>query len=143
MIRYWIVEIFMIRRSKQFLIRKRFLWFTNFSTKNFLRWSENASLLHLPILGGWWLCFIICFYQDLVFGGFANLPHKHNYWSVPYYTGSFNVKLGEKVQKMYLLVFTCLNVRAMYLELLPDMTCEQLKKISFIPHWYLSYCIRI
>ena len=41
------------------------------------------------------------------------------------YTGSFNVKLGEKVQKMYLLVFTCLNVRAIHLELLPDMTCEQ------------------
>ena len=29
------------------------------------------------------------------------------------------------MQKMYLLVFTCLNVRAIHLELLPDMTCEQ------------------
>ena len=41
------------------------------------------------------------------------------------FTGHFNVKLGDKIQKMYILVFTCLNVRAIHLELLPDMSCAQ------------------
>ena len=40
------------------------------------------------------------------------------------FTGHFQVKFGEKVAKMYLLVFTCLNVRAIHLELLPSMSCE-------------------
>jgi len=40
------------------------------------------------------------------------------------YTGHVYVKLGDKLSKMFLLVFTCLNVRAVHIELLPDMTCN-------------------
>lgn len=39
------------------------------------------------------------------------------------FTGHIFVKLGDKIVKMYLLVFTCLNVRAIHLELLPSMSC--------------------
>ena len=40
------------------------------------------------------------------------------------YTGHFWVKdeLSEKSVKMYILVFTCLNVRAVHFELLPNMS---------------------
>ncbi|KAF2344414.1 Integrase catalytic core, partial [Trinorchestia longiramus] len=38
------------------------------------------------------------------------------------FTGHFQVKLGSTITKMYILLFTCLNVRAVHLELVPDMT---------------------
>jgi len=39
-------------------------------------------------------------------------------------TGHTFVKFGGKMQKMYVLLFTCINVRAIHLELLPDLTCQ-------------------
>jgi len=47
------------------------------------------------------------------------------------YTGNIYVKLGDKLVKMYLLLFTCLNVRAIHLELLPDLTSDQFL-LSFV-----------
>ena len=38
------------------------------------------------------------------------------------YTGHFFVKFGEITYKFYLLVFTCLNVRCVHLELVPSMS---------------------
>jgi len=40
------------------------------------------------------------------------------------FTGHFWVKIDDVSRKMYLLVFTCLNVRAVHLELLADMSCR-------------------
>jgi len=40
------------------------------------------------------------------------------------FTGNVWIKLGDKLSKMYLLVFTCLNIRSIHLELLPDLTCK-------------------
>ena len=38
------------------------------------------------------------------------------------FTGHINVKIGETVTKMCLLVFTCLHIRDIHIELLPNMT---------------------
>jgi hypothetical protein len=38
------------------------------------------------------------------------------------FTGHFFVKFGESYIKMYLVIFTCLNIRAIHLELVPDMS---------------------
>jgi hypothetical protein len=38
------------------------------------------------------------------------------------YTGHFHVKLGNSFVKMYLLVLTCLSIRAIHLELVPSMS---------------------
>ena len=38
------------------------------------------------------------------------------------YTGHFFVKMGDVVSKFYLLVFTCLSIRAIHLELVPSMS---------------------
>ena len=38
------------------------------------------------------------------------------------YTGHVWVKSNEGVSKMYLLIFTCLNIRAIHIELVPDMS---------------------
>jgi len=40
------------------------------------------------------------------------------------FTGHFWVRIDDVSRKMYLLVFTCLNIRAIHLELLPDMSCR-------------------
>ena len=40
------------------------------------------------------------------------------------FTGHIFVKLGDSLVKMYLLVFTCLNIRAVHLELVPSMSCK-------------------
>ena len=40
------------------------------------------------------------------------------------FTGHLFVKLAGSVQNMYILIFTCLNIRAIHLELLPSMTCK-------------------
>ena len=55
------------------------------------------------------------------------------------YTGNFNVKFGENTIKMYLLVFTCLNIRAVHLELVPSMSTTDflLAFVKFSNH----YCI--
>ena len=39
------------------------------------------------------------------------------------FTGHVYIKFNEILVKMYILVFTCMNVRAVHLELLPSMTC--------------------
>lgn len=41
------------------------------------------------------------------------------------FTGHFFVKNGETVAKYYLLIFTCLNIRAVHLELVPSMNTTQ------------------
>ena len=41
------------------------------------------------------------------------------------YTGHVIVREGEVDHKYYLLIFSCLNVRACHIELLPDMSAEQ------------------
>ena len=46
-------------------------------------------------------------------------PYKHTGVD---YTGHFFVKNGETTSKFYLLVFTCLNIRAVHLELVPSMS---------------------
>ena len=38
------------------------------------------------------------------------------------YTGHFFVKFGSEIQKMYLLIFTCLNIRAVHIELVQSMS---------------------
>lgn len=38
------------------------------------------------------------------------------------FTGHFNVRMGDKFVKMYLIIFTCLSIRAVHLELVPDMS---------------------
>ena len=40
------------------------------------------------------------------------------------YTGNFSVKLGDTTTKMYLLVITCLNVRAIHIEVVPSMSTK-------------------
>ena len=47
------------------------------------------------------------------------------------FTGNFLVKLGEKYVKMYIIVYSCINTRAIHLELLPNMTC-QMFLLSFV-----------
>ena len=41
------------------------------------------------------------------------------------YTGHFFIKYGTEVVKMYLVLFTCLNIRAIHLELVPNMTTAE------------------
>ena len=60
----------------------------------------------------------------------TNLPADRVNLVKPYkhvgvdYTGHLFVKLNGTVVKMYILVFTCLNIRAVHLELLPSMSCQ-------------------
>ena len=57
-------------------------------------------------------------------------PSERMHFSKPYvntgidFTGSMSVVYGGNVSKMYLLVFTCLNIRAVHIEILPDMTAS-------------------
>ena len=46
-------------------------------------------------------------------------------------TGHLYVKLGTDVVKMYIIIYTCLNVRAIHLDLLPNMTTEAIL-MSFV-----------
>ena len=64
---------------------------------------------------------------------FTNMPKHHLNLIKPFlhvgvdYTGHMWVKNTEtnKNTKMYILIFTCLNVRAIHLELLPDMSSKK------------------
>jgi len=47
------------------------------------------------------------------------------------FTGHIYVKLGDKLCKMYILLYTCLNIRAIHLEILPDMSVKQFL-LSFV-----------
>ena len=47
------------------------------------------------------------------------------------YTGHFFIKIGNETRKFYLIVFTCLNIRAVHLELVPSMTSSDFL-LSFI-----------
>ena len=40
------------------------------------------------------------------------------------YTGHVYIKYQNKLTKMYIIVFTCLNIRSVHIELLPSMTCK-------------------
>ena len=55
------------------------------------------------------------------------------------YTGHFFVKMGDETVKMYLLLFVCLNIRAIHMELLPDMTTANFL-LAFI-RFSNKYCI--
>ena len=60
----------------------------------------------------------------------ADLPKERVNFVKPYehtgidYTGHVFVKFCNEVIKMYLLIFTCLNIRSVHIELLPSMSCE-------------------
>ena len=63
------------------------------------------------------------------------------------YTGHFWVpdELSGKSTKMFILVFTCLNIRAVHFELLPDMSTknfilafQRFSNIYSIPHYLYS-----
>ena len=62
----------------------------------------------------------------------TNLPKHRVNFVKPFlhtgidYTGSIFVKDSKGFKKMYLLVFTCLNVRAVHIELVPDMNTVSL-----------------
>lgn len=62
----------------------------------------------------------------------TNLPKHRVNFIKPYqhvgidYTGSIFVKDSKGFKKMYLLIFTCLNVRAVHIELVPDMNTNTL-----------------
>ena len=62
----------------------------------------------------------------------TNLPKHRVNFIKPFqhtgmdYTGSIFVKDAEGYTKMYLLIFTCLNVRAVHIELVPDMNTHSL-----------------
>lgn len=55
--------------------------------------------------------------------------HKVNFVT-PYkytgidFTGHVFIKTGNTFVKMYILIFTCLNIRSIHLELLPNLTCS-------------------
>ena len=54
-------------------------------------------------------------------GDRVNLVHPFKHTGVDF-TSHFFVKLGENTVKMYLIIFTCLNIRAVHLELVPSMS---------------------
>ena len=49
-------------------------------------------------------------------------PYKHTGLD---YTGHIFVRSNNKDIKMYLLIFTCLSIRAIHIEIVPDMTANQ------------------
>ena len=53
----------------------------------------------------------------------VNFIRPYQYTGVDY-TGHVFVKTGDKLTKMYILVFTCMNIRSIHLELLPSLTCK-------------------
>ena len=55
-----------------------------------------------------------------VIGDRVNFVKAYEHTGVDY-TGHFFVKMGNDSSKFYLLVFTCINVRAVHLELVPSM----------------------
>ena len=61
----------------------------------------------------------------------TNLPKHRVNLIRPYlhtgvdYTGHIFVKDGNEERKMYMLIFTCLNIRANHIELVPDMSTNQ------------------
>ena len=63
---------------------------------------------------------------------FTDMPKHHMNLVKPFYhvgvdyTGHFWVmdELGDKSVKMFILIFACLNIRAVHFELLPDMSSE-------------------
>ena len=59
------------------------------------------------------------------------------------FTGNFQVKLGDKLCKMYIIVYTCLNTRAIYLDLLPSMCCKHflLSFVRFVNTYTVPRCI--
>merc|ERR1712030_271000 len=58
----------------------------------------------------------------------TNLPEHRVNLIKPYthvgidYTGHIFVKDGDLEKKMYILIFTCLNIRSIHLELIPEMS---------------------
>ena len=60
----------------------------------------------------------------------SNFVHPYEHTGVDY-TGSFLVKFGEVTSKFYILVYMCLNIRSIYLDLVPSMSTSDFL-LSFI-----------
>ena len=50
------------------------------------------------------------------------------------FTGQISVKVEGEIVKMYILIFTCLNVRAVHFELLPNMSTKQVL-LAYVRHF--------
>jgi len=55
------------------------------------------------------------------------------------FTGTVYIKFENQLKKMYILVLTCINTRAVHFELLPDLTCEHFL-LAFV-RFTNRYCI--
>ena len=109
------------------------------TTLNYLRelgyWVPKGRIAVKTVLGN---C-QICKYNALAFKypKFTDMPKHHMNLVKPFrhvgvdFTGHFWVKdeMSDKSIKMFILVFTCLNIRAVHFELLPDMSTRSLSLI--------------
>ena len=103
------------------------------TTLNYLRelgyWVPKGRIAVKTVLGN---CQICKKYNALAFKypKFTDMPKHHMNLIKPFrhvgvdFTGHFWVKdeVSDKSIKMFVLVFTCLNIRAVHFELLPDMS---------------------
>ena len=72
----------------------------------------------------------------------VNLVKPFEYTGIDF-SGHIFVKFGNEVLKTYLLLFTCLNVRAIHLELVPSMSCKHFLQafIRFTNLYHIPKCI--
>ena len=104
------------------------------TTLNFLReqgfWIPRGRMAVKTVLSN---CIICKKYNALAFKypRFVDMPKHHMNLVKPFehvgvdYTGHFWVKNANgQSSKMFILIFTCLNIRAVHFELLPDMTTQ-------------------
>ena len=56
-------------------------------------------------------------------GDRVNFTHPFDHTGIDH-TGSFNVAIGNEICKMYLVIFTCLNIRAVHIELVPSLSVQ-------------------
>ena len=67
----------------------------------------------------------------------GNLPRERTEGSIPFqvigvdFAGPIHYKQTAKSEgKAYIILYTCILTRALYLEVLPDMTCEEFLEVS-------------